>query len=74
MSWDDPATHPARLFQPHPNGATGFARLDVSVPDVDAALAWTGGRLPPGVVVEVGPEPGPSRLCLSSPEGEIPIA
>ena len=73
MAWDDPATHPARLFQAHPNGATGFARLDLVVPDIGVAQEWSGGRLPPGVVMEVGPEPGPSSLCLSSPEGEIPI-
>jgi hypothetical protein len=74
MVWDDPATHPARLLQAHPNGATGFARLDVTVPDVDTALEWTGGRLPAGVVLGVGPDPGPSKLCLSSPDGDIPIA
>jgi hypothetical protein len=73
MAWDDPATHPALVFEGHPNGANGFARLDVVVPDIGAARDWVGGTLPPGVVMDVGPEPGPSRLWLSSPDGDIPI-
>jgi hypothetical protein len=73
MAWDDPVTHPARLLKAHPNGSTGFARLEVVVPDIGAAHEWLGGGCPPGVVMEVGPEPGPSSLCLSSPDGEIPV-
>jgi hypothetical protein len=73
MAWDDPATHPARLFTAHPNGATGFARVEVVVPDMGSALEWMDGQIPPGVVMAVGPEPGPVSLRLTSPDGEIPI-
>jgi hypothetical protein len=45
-------TRPAPAL--HPNGATGFARLDVVTPDMTAALQWLGGRRPPGVVLRVG--------------------
>ncbi|HEY7947006.1 MAG TPA: VOC family protein [Acidimicrobiales bacterium] len=73
MAWDDPGTHPARAPAVHRNGATGFARLDVVVPDIAMALDWMGGAAPSGVVLGVGPSPGPAQLSLSSPGGDIPI-
>jgi Glyoxalase-like domain len=73
MAWDAPSTHPARTPVVHHSGATGFASLHVVVPDMSAALTWFGGQAPPGVVVEVGTEPGVSNLVLSSRRGEIPI-
>jgi hypothetical protein len=73
MAWDDPRTHPAHADVSHRNAATGFARLDVVVPDLPATLQWLGGRVPPGVVLEEGPEPGVRDLHLASPTGEIPI-
>src|SRR5215204_3343511 len=33
MAWEDPVRHPARTPEPHPCGATGFARVAVGVPD-----------------------------------------
>ena len=74
MAWDDPETHPARSPAVHPNGATGFARLDVVVPDMAQALEWLGGPAPAGLGIEVGPRPGPARLSLSSPAGDIAVA
>jgi hypothetical protein len=73
MAWDDPDTHPARAPALHPNGATGFARLDVVTPDMTAALQWLGGRIPPGVLLREGSEPGVTGLSLSSPGGDIAI-
>jgi hypothetical protein len=73
MAWDDPSLHPARTDVIHPNGATGFARLDVEIPDEAAALAWWDGAVPAGVVLEVGDHPGVRHLWLSSPTGDIPI-
>ena len=74
MAWDDPTTHPAHAHASHPNGATGFARLGVVVPDMPAALRWLGGHIPPGVALEEGPDPGMRELHLASPAGEIAIA
>ena len=71
MSWDSPDMHPGDSPVVHPNGATGFSRLHVVVPDLRAALAWLGGRVPPGAVVEPGPRPGVRTLRISSPSGEI---
>jgi glyoxalase-like protein len=73
MSWDDPQTHPARTPVVHRNGATGFASLGLVVPDSSVALAWFGGHVPSGVVVEMGTQPGITNLILSSASGEIPI-
>jgi len=73
MAWDNLDTHPARAPAVHPNGATGFARLDVVVPDMAEALEWLGRSVPVGLVMEVGPRPGPAGLSLSSPGGDIPI-
>jgi hypothetical protein len=73
MAWDAPSTHPARTPVVHRSGAMGFASLRVVVPDISAALAWFGGQAPPGVVIEVGTDPGVTNLVLSSRRGEIPI-
>jgi hypothetical protein len=73
MAWDDPTTHPARATVTHRNGATGFARLDVVVPDMTVASQWLNGQMPPGVVVEEGAQPGIRMLSLSSPSGDIPV-
>ena len=73
MAWDSVDLHPARAPAAHRNGATGFARLDVVVPDMAMALDWLGGPAPPGVVMQTGPQSGPIRLWLSSPSGDIPI-
>jgi hypothetical protein len=71
MVWDSPDMHPGGRHVVHPNGATGFARLDVVVPDMRKALRWLGGRVPSGAVVRVGGEPGLGTLRLSAPSGEI---
>jgi len=73
MAWDDPDTHPGRSPVTHPNGATGFARLDVVVPAEAASLDWLGGPVPAGVVLRVGTTPGVTELCLSTPDGDIPV-
>jgi hypothetical protein len=73
MAWDDPLTHPARAPVSHRNGATGFSRLDIVVPDLPVALSWLGAKVPAGVVAEVGTEPGIKSLHLSAPAGDIPI-
>jgi len=74
MAWDDPSMHPARLGGLlHRNGATGFSRLEVGVPDAQALTAWLGGAIPEGVTVCEGGDPGPTALFLASPEGEIRI-
>ena len=74
MAWEDPMLHPARSMSAHPNGATGFAALDVEVPDLDDALAWLGGAVPEGVELAVGPHVGPRRLMLATPAGALPVA
>ena len=71
MAWDSPGMHPARSPVVHPNAATGFARLQVVVPDMATALRWLGGRVPSGVVAEQGASPGVRSLRISSPAGEI---
>jgi hypothetical protein len=78
MAWDDPRSHPARTAGAvHRNGATGFARLEVEMPDrhfVAALTAWMGGPLPEGVNVAVGAGSGPTGLFLTSPAGELQIS
>ena len=71
MNWDDPG--PARSVVAHPDGATGFARLDVVVPNRPVALVGLGGHEPRGVVLEEGPQPRIRGPLLSSPAGEIPV-
>jgi len=73
MAWDDPAAHPAHTPVVHPNGATGFARLDVEVTDRRPLLAWLGGRVPEGITVSVGARPGPHGLWLATPHGELRV-
>ena len=73
MAWDDPHQHPAHTPVSHPNGATGFAALNVEVTDRRALLAWLGGEVPKGVRISQGERPGPTGLLLASPTGEIPL-
>ncbi|MGA2520358.1 MAG: VOC family protein [Acidimicrobiales bacterium] len=74
MAWDDPRLHPARGAVTHPNGATGFARLDVVAPDHGALVAWLGGTVPESVHLSAAAgAAGPVALLLSSPAGEIPL-
>ena len=74
MSWDDPRLHPGRSDVAHPNGATGFARVDVHAPNRAALVAWLGGTVPRGVRLSVGAGvAGPTALFVSSPSGEIPL-
>jgi hypothetical protein len=49
MTWDDPAAQPSRTPAAHPNGATGFERLEVGAPDRERARVWLGGAVPPAV-------------------------
>jgi hypothetical protein len=75
MVWDEPHLHPARangVF--HANGATGFARLELDVPDAALLSMWLGADPPDGVNVCVGEGAGPSALFLASPSGEIRVA
>lgn len=73
MTWDDPTTHPARTLVSHRNGATGFARLDVVVPDMAVATQWVNGQIPSAVTMEAGMHPGIRTLSLASPRGDIPV-
>jgi hypothetical protein len=75
MVWDDPAHHPARVDGlDHRNGATGFARLDVEVPDRQSSLDSMGGTVPDGVTISVGGDSGPTSLFLASVSGEIHVS
>jgi hypothetical protein len=75
MSWDDPALHPAHRHFAHPNGATGFARLDVTVPDEQAAVDWLGGAVPTTVNLRTasgsGTAVGPAFLDVWTPAGDV---
>jgi hypothetical protein len=73
MVWDDPDHHPGRPRTIHRNGATGFARLEVEVPDREPLLAWLGDEPPAELTISVGTDAGPRALFLASPEGDIPI-
>jgi hypothetical protein len=73
MAWDDPSLHPARMVRDHPNGATGFSRLDVIVEDREAAIAWSGGAIPPEVILDQGSRSGPIRLTLATAAGPVTI-
>jgi hypothetical protein len=74
MVWDDPDMHPARMDDTtHANGATGFATLDVDVPDRQPLLDWLGGRVPEMVSVSEGSGAGPTGLLLACPNGELPV-
>jgi hypothetical protein len=78
MAWDDPRSHPARTAGAvHRNGATGFARLEVEVPDrrmVAKCKGWIGGSVPAGVTISVGAGSGPTGLFLATPGGELQIS
>lgn len=73
MVWDDEELHPGRRVRDHPNGATGFARLEVGVPDEEGLLAWLGGALPPAVDVRRDGTVGPTGLFVSTPSGPIKV-
>jgi hypothetical protein len=73
MAWDDPDTHPAHAAVVHRNGATGFAGIDVVVPDMASALGWLGGAAPDAVELREGTPAGVENLRLASPSGEIPV-
>jgi hypothetical protein len=74
MTWDDPRLHPARTDVVHPNGARGFARLDVAAPDRSAALDWLGGTVPDRVqLTATANVPGPATLLVDTPTGAVPF-
>jgi hypothetical protein len=74
MSWVDPDLHPTRTGgHIHANGATGFDRLEVDVPDLPSLQNWLGGPVPERVTVSVGDDSGPRRLYLASVSGTYPI-
>ena len=69
MAWDDPT----RTRVTHRNGATGFARLAIMVPDLLALQGWLAGPIPARLAVETGSQPGVTALSVSSPSGDIPV-
>lgn len=73
MAWDDPSRHPARTAERHPCGATGFARVEVGVPDGGRARAWVGGAVPAGVVLHEGAAAGPFAVSVATPDGPLPV-
>ena len=73
MAWDDPSRHPARRTADHPNGAIGFAGLDVTVPGEAELGTWLGGALPPNLRLTAGPIGGPTRLLVSVSSGLVEI-
>jgi Glyoxalase-like domain len=74
MAWDDPLTHPARMSHQHDCGATGIAWIEIGVPDEAALIDWLGGPTPTGLRLLVGAEPGPRRLAISTPAGELVLS
>jgi len=75
MAWDRPELHPARADGVvHANGATGFSRLELAVPETASLSTWLGGDPPDGVNVSSRGDSGPTALFLASPSGEIPVA
>jgi hypothetical protein len=73
MAWDDPWLHPARRGTSHPNGALGFAALEVSVPSEAELVSWIGEGPPPKVEVRTGPDVGPGKLVVSTASGQLEI-
>jgi hypothetical protein len=73
MAWDDPQLHPGRQSKRHPNGATGFASLDVVVPTKQQLLLWLDGAIPATVEPRNGEILGPSRLLVSTPSGPLEV-
>ncbi len=73
MSWADPDLHPARTPVRHPSGATGFAGLEVGVPDEGSLRTWVGGALPAAVTLHEGGVPGPLAVSLVTPDGPLPV-
>ncbi len=73
MAWDDPGLHPARQVSRHPNGAIGFAALEVGVPSESELVAWMGEGPPPKIEVRTGPDVGPDKLVVSTPSGGLEV-
>jgi len=73
MGWDDALLHPARTPGPHPGGATGFAGVDVGVPDLSLARAWIGGAVPPAVALHEGSPTGPFGVTLAPLDGPLAV-
>ena len=73
MAWEDPVRHPARAPDPHPSGATGFARVAVGVPDLEKARALVGGAALPAVFLHEGSASGPFAVTIATPDGELPV-
>ncbi len=74
MAWDDRDLHPGRRVRDHRNGATGFARLEVGVPDEEGLLAWLGGALPATVAPRPDSTIGPTGLFVSTPNGSLKVS
>jgi hypothetical protein len=73
LAWEDPGRHPAHTPGPHPCGATGFARVDVGVPEPSLVRAWAGGPPPPAVQLHEGAASGPFSLAVATPGGPLPV-
>ena len=73
MTWDDPRLRPARRTTGHPNGAVGFATLEVNVPATEELLPWLGEDLPSKVEVRTGAVVGPVKLWVATPSGPLEL-
>jgi hypothetical protein len=73
MTWDDPRFRPARRTSDHPNGATGFATLEVNVPAGEELVPWLGEGLPAKLEVRSGDEVGPVKLWVSTSSGSLEL-
>jgi len=73
MAWDDPSLHPGRGDVGHRCRATGFAVLEVNVPDDPSMRTWLGGGPPPAVVTRPAEPTGPVRVVVQAPGGDIDI-
>ena len=73
MTWDDPGLRPARQTTDHPNGAVGFATLEVSVPAGEELLPWLGEPPPPKIELRTGADVGPVKLWVSTPSGRLEL-
>ncbi len=73
MAWDDPRLHPARQTTGHPNGAAGFATLEVTAPAGDELLSWLGEGLPSKIEVRTGADVGPDKLWVSTASGPLEL-
>jgi hypothetical protein len=73
MAWDNPLLHPARQSRSHPNGAVGFATLEVNVSPGDDLRSWLGEGLPSNVVVRNRADVGPGKLWVSTTSGRLEV-